>query len=277
VLIEDASPDELIRTIKLAEYDGAEAFDLELQSVDPQHRTSAALKVVFESTNLPIFTVYRRYVLSGAEMRPVDTDEAGRMQLQLDLLNVGSIGFDMELDTFDPHSGHEFGSPEALRYSYDRASEPLEISTSREAVERQLEVVGEAHRRGGQVMASTHALTRLSSAQALQIGHLAEERNADAVKIVQFCADYDDVIEALASTVLLKSQLRIPYVMMAMGEYGKLIRILGPMFGSMLVFTRQDYRPGSFMYQPLVRAMRNFYSNADFRITRQAQAFLPPS
>ena len=104
---------------------------------------------------------------------------------------------------------------------------------------------------------------------------LAEYDGADAVKIVQFCANDDDVVEALASTVRLKRELRIPFVMMAMGEYGKLVRAMAPLLGSMLVFARQDYRPGSFLDQPPVRAMRALFSNVDFRVSRRAEWFLP--
>jgi hypothetical protein len=50
---------------------------------------------------------------------------------------------------------------------------------------------------------------------------------------------------------------------------------MSPMLGSMLVFARQTYYPGSFLDQPPVSAMRALFSNVDFRITRRAQAFLP--
>jgi 3-dehydroquinate dehydratase type I len=126
------------------------------------------------------------------------------------------------------------------------------------------------------VLASAHTLTRLTPEAALRIGRLAEERGADALKLVQFCASYEDVAEALMSTALLKRELRIPFVMMAHGEYGKLVRIMSPLMGSMLVFARQDYAPGSFYDQPPVRAMRAFYASADFGITKRAEWFLPP-
>ncbi len=51
---------------------------------------------------------------------------------------------------------------------------------------------------------------------------------------------------------------------------------MAPLMGSMLVFARQDYAPGSFYDQPPVRAMRAFFANADFRISRRADTFLPP-
>jgi hypothetical protein len=62
---------------------------------------------------------------------------------------------------------------------------------------------------------------------------------------------------------------------MAMGEYGKLTRIIAPLLGSMLVFARHDYGLPTYVEQPPVRAMKAFFANADFRITRHAQDFLP--
>lgn len=276
VLIDDPAPEGVLRTMKLAEYEGADAFDLELQGLDPEHRTPVALRPIFEMATRPIFTVYRRYSLRGSTLVANESDEAARMRAQLDLIDLGSIGFDMELDTFDPRPGPRWETDEGKRYSYDRTSPPREVSTEPRAVEGQMELIAEAHRRGGEVLASAHTLTRLTPAGALAIGRLAEERGADAVKIVQFCADYEDVLEALAASVLLKRELRIPFVHMAMGEYGKLVRPLAPLFGSMLVFARQDYAPGSFLDQPPIRAMRALLDNVDFRISRRAAAFLPP-
>lgn len=276
VLIDDPHPDAVIRTMKLAEYDGADVFDLELQGLDPEFRNAESLRPLFQLTTRPIFTVYRRYSIRGTEFIYNEPDEDARMRAQLDLIDVGSMGFDLELDTFDPQPGPSYQSPEGKRYSYDRSSPPREVTTDSRAVERQMRLIEEAHRRGGEVLASAHTLTRLTPEGALKLGRLAEERGADAVKIVQLCLNDDDVVDSLASTVLLKRELNIPFVMMAMGEYGKLTRIIAPMLGSMLVFARQDYRPGSFLDQPPIRAMRAFYSNADFRITRRAEWFLPP-
>lgn len=276
VLIEDPTPEALLRTIKLAEYDGADAFILEMQSLDPEFVNPSSLAPVFDATTRPIFTCYRRYSLRGRDMLYVETNEEQRMQAQLDLLEIGSMGFDMELDTFDAQPGPQSGSVEWKRYIYDRDSAPREITTEPRAVERQMRLIEEAHRRGGEVMASSHALTRLSPQATLDIGQLAVARGADAVKIVRFCADDDDVVESLAATVLLKQRLNVPFVVMAHGEYGKLTRALSPLLGSMLVFARQDYRPGSFMDQPPVRAMRTLFGSVDFRITRRARSFMPP-
>ena len=273
--LEDSTPDAILTTLVKAEYEGADAFTLELQGVEETYRNPEALKPVFQNTTKPIFTANRRYQLRGSEFVYSESEEESRTRTQLDLIEVGSMGFDMEFDTFDPYPGPSMLTEDGKRYSYDRESLPREVTTNPNAVERQMEVIEEAHRGGGDVMLSTHALTRLTPEGALWIGRLAEERGADAVKIVQFCANYEDVVECLSSTVLLKRKLGIPYVMMAMAEYGKLTRPIAPLLGSMLVFARLDYKPGSFLDQPPVRAMRAVLDNIDHRISRRTESFLP--
>ncbi len=276
VLIDDARPEGVLRTMKLAEYEGATAFDLELQALDPACRNRAALEPVFDNATRPMFTVYRRYVFDGSTPVYVESDEERRMQTQLELIDVGSMGFDMELDTFDPR-------PAPRRSHRRRASDavrPLVATTRGQHQPTGSRAPGAPDRRGASARrrgARVEPRPRPTDTRAsLQIGRLAEERGADAVKIVQFCASDDDVVEALASTVRLKRELRIPFVMMAMGEYGKLVRTMAPLLGSMLVFARQDYTPGSFLDQPPIRAMRDLFGSVDFRISRRAEWFLPP-
>lgn len=277
VLIDDATPDAVIRTIKLAEYDGADAFELDLQVLAPECRRPQAVAPIFAATNRPIVTVYRRYDMSQPQPAWYERDEETRMRLQLDCLDVGSAGFDMELDTFDPHVEPWPPTPEGRRYSWNPASPPREVSEDPHTVERQHRVIEEAHRRGGEVLASTHSLTRLPVEACVRIGRLAEERGADAVKIVRFNGSYQDIVETLAATVALREALTIPFVMMGTGEYGKLTRPLAPLLGSMLVFAKQDYRPGGFYDQPPIRAMRAVFANIDLSITRRAEQFLPPA
>ena len=173
VLLDDRSPDELIRTIKLAEAEGAHAFELDLQVLPRHLRTSDALAQVFSATARPVFTAYRRFDPSAAEPQEPIADDDERVELQVELVRHGSAGFDLELDTFDPQPGPWFTSEEGIRYSNDPESAAREVSFDPIAAERQREVVAEVHELGGEVILSTHALTRLPVEAAVQIGQLA--------------------------------------------------------------------------------------------------------
>lgn len=275
VLIDDRSPGELLRTIRLAEAAGAQAFELDLQALPPEYRTPEALAPVFEATARPIFTAYRRYDTSSPEPLPLAPGEEKRIAAQLGLLAVGSAGFDMELDTFDPRPEPWPASDEGLRYSYDPASPPREVSPDPEADRRQRDVIAEAHARGGEVILSTHALTRLPAEEAVRVAKLAQDRGADLVKIVRLCVSDEDVVETLATTVALRRELRIPFVMMGQGEYGRLTRLMAPLLGSCLVFCRQTYSPGSFLDQPLIGTARAVLENVDTEVPARATRFLP--
>jgi hypothetical protein len=276
VLVDDRTPAELMRTIKLAEAAGAHAFELDLQVLDPECRTGDRLAPVFESTVLPIFTAFRRYDPGASTLESLAPDDDERVGLQLELLGYGSAGFDLELDSFDPQPGPWFSSDEGLRYSSNPSSPPREVSEQPGAIERQRAVIAAAHEAGGDVIASTHALTRLPVEACVRIGRLAEERGADMVKVVRLCTSYEDVVETLAATVAMRRSLGIPFVMMGMGEYGKLTRQLAPQLGSALTFCRQTYSPGSFLDQPLIASARAVLENVDRTITSRAGHYLPP-
>ena len=276
VLLDDRSPDELIRTIKLAEAEGAQAFELDLQVLPEDFRTCEALERVFSATTCPIFTVFRRFDFSAEEPRPLAPDDEERVALQVDLVRYGSAGLDLELDTFDPQPGPWFPSDEGLRYSFDPGSPPREVSWAATADRRQRQVVVDVHSLGGEVILSTHALTRLPIEEAVRIAQLAQSRGGDIVKLVRLCTSYDDIVETLATNVALRAQLEIPFVMMGMGEYGKLTRPMAAMLGSVLIYCRQTYSAGSFYDQPLIRNARAALENVDTTITARAARFLPP-
>jgi hypothetical protein len=263
----EATPDAAIADIKRGEYDGANAFEFNIGALLPEHRTRAAIVPVLRSTARPILTTYRRYGgIATGKLEPLDIEDA--------LVSEGSAGFDMELDAFDPRPGPSMQTQAGLRYASDRRSPPREISYDPKAVDRQRALIERAHAAGGEVLSSAHVLTRIDADQAVQIAALAAGRGADMVKIVRFNQDWHDTLETLEATIALREAATIPFVMMAMGEYGKLTRLTAPMFGSMLCFCRQYYAPGSFTDQPLIRAAKLVFENTDFSITARAAEFL---
>src|SRR6185437_2468019 len=79
VLIDDPTVAGAIRTMKLAEYDGADAFDLELQGLNPDQRTPVALRPLFAATTRPIYTVYRRFTVQNGERVRTEKSDEDRM------------------------------------------------------------------------------------------------------------------------------------------------------------------------------------------------------
>ena len=273
VLVE-ANPAATIADMTLGKCAGAQVFELNLARLEPRYRTPGALAEVFRRTSLPVFTTYRRYGLMATDTdRLAEDADDERMQLQLDLIDVGSKGFDMEMDTFGRVAGPPFQTLEGMRYSIDPDSPPREVSEDPAVAMKQRQLIEQAHRRGGEVLASCHVLTRIRSEGVIRICEMAEDRGADLLKVVRFNHSWEDVVETLATTVALRHKARIPYVMMAMGEYGKVTRLLSPMLGSMLCYCKRTYAPGSFMDQPLISQAKAVLENVDFCITPRAEEF----
>lgn len=275
-VIQKPTPEEALLEMHQSERAGAHAFELNLAWMRDEYRTAKALAPLFRRTTLPTVTTYRRYGREATDAAATAApDDVKRMELQLQLVDVGCSGYDLELDTFDPQPRHDMSSPEGIACAMNPESYPAEITEDSEAVEKQMRLIEETHARGGEVLASTHALTRLPIDKALWICKLAEERGADALKIVRFNAIMEDIVDTLATTVALRRQAEIPFVMMAMGECGKLARITSALMGSMLVHSKRDYWPGAFTDQPLIRDVKAAFESIDYKINQRAEEYWP--
>ncbi|MHA1582616.1 MAG: type I 3-dehydroquinate dehydratase [Candidatus Baldrarchaeia archaeon] len=240
-----------MRVMKVSELKGAKAFELNLLPLGNIDKED--LKDIFAFTEKPVFTTLRRsgpVAPEGTIIKFHGTEEE-RMKRQLEALELGSNGFDMELDTFDP-------SPT-----------PTQITYNEDAIKKQEEIIDKAHELGGEVMISCHKFdTVLKAEEAVKIGKIIEERGADMAKIVCMNRSYDDTIETLRGIVMLKRELKIPFVYFGMGEYSKLTRVMGPMLGSMLVYCTLEKIPSSFLWhQPLIENMNAVFSNVDWSVT----------
>ena len=240
--------------MKLAELKGARAFELNLL---PLSATDEDLKDIFAFTRHPVFTTLRRGgpTAEGTMATFKGTDE-DRIRRQLEVLELGSSGFDLEFDSFVP----------------SRKPDDQWVVNA-EAAKRQKEAIRSAHDKGAEVMMSCHVYNRaLSADEAVKIGKQIEERGADLAKIVCQNYNHQDTIETLKGVVALREQLRIPFVFFGMGEYSKLTRVVGPMLGSMLVYATVTKIPIDFLWhQPLIDDMREVFQHVDWSVTMQGR------
>ena len=244
-----------MRDMKLSELKGATAFELNLLPLGSIGEED--LKDIFAFTEKPMFTTCRRSgpVAPEGTIIKFDGTEDERMKRQLDALEFGSSGFDMELDAFDP------------------STTPTQTTDNEDAIKKQEKLIDKAHALGGEVMISCHKFDVVFKAsEAVKIGKVIEERGADMAKIVCMNRSYDDMIETLEGIVALKKELKIPFVYFGMGEYSKLTRVVGPMLGSMLVYCTVTKIPVSFLWhQPLIENMSAVFSNVDWSVTMKGR------
>ena len=246
----DTDRDSAVRTIRLAELDGADAFELNLLGLGKIDVES--LKDIISSTSKPMFTTNRRRDGWG---RRFEGSEEQRMEVQLKAFDAGTAGFDMEIDTFDPGSG------------------PMEFTEKKAAVEKQMRLIEDVRSRGGEIMISCHKHDSVFTVEnALRIGTTIEQRGANMAKIIGRGLSYDDLIETLRANLALREKLKIPFIHFSMGEYAKLSRTVGAMLGSMLVYAQQELHAKGFLWhQPVIRNARQILSNIDFVPTLAAR------
>jgi len=263
-IVSDPAPADCIRTIRLSDYDGSDAYELNLMMIGRQFIREGDLKPVFQSTVKPILVCHYRWDYE----KPLSMDEGERIRLLVDAVRWGADGVDLEADAFDPIPGPREWSGEARNYSLNRMSKPRDWTVNSEAVERQREVIGAVHELGGEVLMSAHTRVHLSTEQAVFMVKEMEARGADMAKLVSVDLSFEDLLDTMRTTLELSKAAGIPFIMMSHGEHSKIGRVVCPMLGSMLAFCTQPCSPAGFPLQPPIRAQRAAWDNIDWSVTK---------
>lgn len=256
-VVSETDPESCIKTIKMSEYDGADAFDLYLHSLEKKYLNKQDLKAIFSSTIRPILTLNYRWNFKGL----INITDEERIRIHLLALEAGSAGIDMEADFFNEVPGPVPWTKEAYHYATNPDSTPREITYNPKAIERQVKIIEEVQQAGGEVLLSAHTRIPLAADKILRIAKEMEGRGPNMIKIVGVCRSYDDVLENFKACIALKRELKVPFQVQGHGEHGRITRIVNPMLGSMLVFCHQTLKPGGFHDQPLIRTMKNIFEN----------------
>jgi len=263
-VLTDSNLKESIRTIKLSDYDGSDAYEIHLMMMEDRFLNEKDLKAIFQSTIKPILTSYYRWDYE----KHLDVDEEKRIQLLIDTVRWGASGIDLEADAFDPSPGPKEWTEESRRYTLARGSKPRDWTTNPKAIKRQKEVIDEVHRLGGDVLMSAHTRVHLSVEQAVSMAKEIESRGADIAKVVSADFSFEDLLDTMRSTIEIKKILKIPFIMMSHGEHSKIGRVVCPMLGSMLAFCIQPVTPAGFPLQPPIRVQKLAWENIDWSVTR---------
>jgi 3-dehydroquinate dehydratase type I len=239
-VITEPDVDSVIKAIDVAEKDGADAFELNLSFLygSKAGLSTKELKNIFAATERPIFTTNRRVDVKGHVFTGSDEE---RMQIQLDCFEAGSVGLDMEIDTFA------------------KPGTPLEYIDN-SVIKKQREVIRKVHNGGGEVMVSHHEPERIfAPEEAVKIASYIEKvLEADIAKLVSFARSYDDFVACLKTTLSLKKYTKIPFVHQAHGQHAKLSRIICPILGSILFYCPPEVGKGTVIDQPSIRSVKTF-------------------
>ncbi len=263
-ILSDSNPTDSIRPIRLSDYDGTDAYEMNLMMLRKEFLNEKDLRYVFQSTVKPIIVCHYRWDYEA----PLDMGEEERFELLLNAVRWGASGIDLEADAYDPSSGPPEWSEEARAYSLDRSSKPRDWTTDPAAIQRQREIIEEVHRLGGEVLLCAHTRVHLSVEEAVSMAKEMEARGADIAKVVSVNTNYEDLLDSMRATLEIKNALGIPFIMMSHGEHSKIGRVVCPILGSMLAFCTQPLSPGGYPLQPPIRAMKAAWENIDWSVTK---------
>lgn len=246
-MIQCSTAEECIAKIKASAADGADAFGVQLCKLKREQRTKKNLTEIFSACgDKPIYVTSYRH----AESTGYSDDDCA--ELLLSALECGATLCDVMGDLFDrsPH---------------------YELTTDEKAVKKQKELIEEIHRRGGEVLMSSHTFKSLSVEENLMIAKAHAERGADIIKIVNTAKTVDELpvyVEAIQKILHMTDKK----LLMLVSGPGQLIRYIGPSIGVCMYLCVQSRGPlDNPPEQPLVKQIKAVRDNIIFYSEKEEQ------
>lgn len=227
-------PGQTIEEGRRAVADGTDGLIIGLERIRPEFRNAEAIGTIARAFSVPCMLHFYRKD-SWSKDLPGDETIA---QTLLAAADAGIAMVDVMGDLFDP-------SPD------ERTKDPA-------AITRQRKLVDALHAHGAQVVMSSHPLRPMTGDEISAQLTAFEERGADVVKIVTLIDTEEQFLDAVATTLRLRREIKKPFIFIAGGKYGYAHRIAGLELGVAISFTvidREGWRK-DIRANPLTRTMR---------------------
>ena len=218
---------------------GTDAFGLQTESLLPQYRNEETIRDIFASMEeKPIYAT--RY-------RPDKTSDREDEQLGdaiCCLADWGATLCDVMGDLYCKH--------------------PDELTEDPQAVKKQMELIDRIHSRGAQVLISSHLYRYAPAERVLEIGLEQQRRGADIAKIVAKAENDEQLLDSFRAIMLLKENLKIPFLFLTGGSHGGLVRRIGPNLGCCMYLCVYEHDEHSTKAQPLLSKLRPIRDNMEW-------------
>lgn len=245
MIMEPTVPDAIAR-IRNSVYDGADLIALHMEFLNLEHHNYKDLKRIFAYVGpKPVYTMNYRNV-----NRP-DLSDEDLVEKQLIAAEAGASMVDIMGDIFDPS--------------------PMQLTRNPTAIERQKRMVEQFHKRHCEVMFSSHTWAFMTAEQTLEHCDALISRGADMVKIAMCAFTDEQMDEVYRTTLAMRRELKVPFLHVAMGQYGKVHRMIAPMLGSCMALCMQTYNTVCNKEQPILRAARTVFDSVDWELARNDQ------
>jgi len=205
-MIQCHTPSECIEKIKLSIAGGADALGIQLCKLKSEYRTKEILTEIFTAcAGKPIYVTNYRH---GDNEGKTDEECAEGLLLALD---AGATLVDVFGDMFEKGADYELASSPA-------------------AIEKQKLLIDEIHKRGGEVLISSHTLRDISADESVMIAKTHIERGADVIKIVNSIDDEKRIPENITAIQRITEMTDKKLLLLVSGK-GQIVRYIGPHFG----------------------------------------------
>ena len=229
-MVQGTNPDRIKALIDASIPEGAEAIGMQFCQLKAEYRNEKTYRELFAYTDLPIYaTNYRNYISNIGK-----SDDVLGAEL-VELAECGATLCDVMGDYFDACEG--------------------ELTMNKAAITKQIHLIDGLHRRGAEVLMSSHVLKFTPAERVLEIALEHERRGADICKIVTGAENTEQQIENLRIVNLLKENLKIPFLFLAGGEC-RILRRIGGSLGCCMYLCVHEHDELSTNTQPLLRDIK---------------------
>ncbi len=213
---------------------GAEAFGMQFCKLKPEYRNKKVYKELFSYTDKPVYATNYRY---GNNQGKTDEQLADEL---VELADSGATLCDVMGDYFD--------------------KQPDEMARDKAAIKKQIELIDRLHKKGAEVLMSSHIMKFTPAERVLEIAFEHQERGADICKIVTGADTPEQQIENLKIITLLKQNLQIPFLFLSGGEC-RILRRIGGELGCCMYLCVYEYDELATPNQPLLEKLKVIRDN----------------
>lgn len=238
VMLQCRTPEVAIGRIRNANCLGADAYGLQVETLQPEFQSPDTYKKLFtEMQGRPCYVTNYRYAFN---QKQTDDDLAKGL---ITLAESGATLCDVMGDLFCKH--------------------PEELTDNEEAIQKQMGLISKLHDMGAEVLMSSHLYKFAPAERVLEIAHEQKRRGADIIKIVTAADTMEQQIENLRITNLLKQELGAPFLFLS-GGVSTIHRRLGMKLGCAMALCVYEHDALSTASQPLLSTMKTIRDSIDF-------------
>jgi len=143
---------------------------------------------------------------------------------------------------------------------------PDELCDDPQAVKKQMALVDKLHEKGVEVLMSSHLYRFAPAERILEIGLEQQRRGADVVKIVTKAVDNEQLLDNIRALMLLKENLKVPFLFLSSGSHGGFTRRVGPNLGSCMYLCVYEHDEYSTKAQPLLSKVKAIRDNMEWSL-----------